>query len=217
LKQVDSKGERAAEERAKKIRSLEDKLKAIVQELHDLRGIHDPLVPPTTMPAQYGSTRGYYYEPVTNYRTEGNVVVPVTSYVLRTYPEHAPAPESIPLSRATYKLPAEKAKAMATLLGEVKGTVMEVKVEGDKLIVTTTPEAQATVAQMVGLVTGASTTRRPASTPGYPAPPYSTPDYSAPLYNPPPTPSIPSRTAPPTAPQPTTSTTPPLPPQPARP
>jgi hypothetical protein len=83
---------------------------------------------------------------VTTYR-DGQ---PVTYYRLR-HADGTPKDE-IQLSRVTYKLSADKAKAMATLLAEVKATVMEIKVDGEKLIVTTTPEAQQIVAQIVHLL-----------------------------------------------------------------
>ena len=61
---------------------------------------------------------------------------------------------AITLSRATYKLNREQAAALGTLLGSIKATVMETKVDGDNLTVTTTPEAQQTIGQIVRLITG---------------------------------------------------------------
>lgn len=62
--------------------------------------------------------------------------------------------DSVALARSTYKLTKEQAAALTTLLNAVKGTVMETKVDGDSLTVTTTPEAQAAIASMVRLVKG---------------------------------------------------------------
>jgi beta-lactamase regulating signal transducer with metallopeptidase domain len=98
---------------------------------------------PTTGPPSAPET--IYYEPVTTMR-DGR---PVTFYRLRHL---APPRDEIRLSRVTYRLPADKAKAMAALLTDVKATVMEIRVDGEKLIVTTTPEAQETVAQLVRLL-----------------------------------------------------------------
>ena len=70
---------------------------------------------------------------------------------LFVYKEAASAEEN--LSRKTYKLPKAKAEALAAFLREhVKAPVMEPRVEGDALIVTTTPEVQQGVGQLVGLI-----------------------------------------------------------------
>jgi len=61
---------------------------------------------------------------------------------------------NITLSRATYKLPKEKADALAAFLKHVKASVLETKVEDDGVTVTTTPDVQHTIAQLVGLLTG---------------------------------------------------------------
>jgi hypothetical protein len=59
------------------------------------------------------------------------------------------------LSRTTYKMPKEKAEALANFLkDQVKNPVLETKVEGDSIIVTTTPDAQQTIGQFIGLVQG---------------------------------------------------------------
>ena len=57
-----------------------------------------------------------------------------------------PGNKSIVLTRTTYKLPKEKAVALeAYLKAQVKAKVLETKVEGEGLTVTTTPETQKTV------------------------------------------------------------------------
>jgi beta-lactamase regulating signal transducer with metallopeptidase domain len=61
---------------------------------------------------------------------------------------------SITLSRATYKLSKDQATALSTLLGSIKATVMETKVDGDSITVTTTPEAQQSIGQIVRLIQG---------------------------------------------------------------
>jgi beta-lactamase regulating signal transducer with metallopeptidase domain len=67
--------------------------------------------------------------------------------------------QELALSRATYKLPQAKAEALAKFLREqVKAPVMETKVEGDSLTVTTTPEAQKAIKGLVGLIQGKQTT-----------------------------------------------------------
>jgi hypothetical protein len=65
----------------------------------------------------------------------------------------------IVLSRATYKPPKGKAEALAKFLQEHgKVPVLETKVDGDSLIVTTTPEAQKAIGQFVGLMQGLTVT-----------------------------------------------------------
>jgi beta-lactamase regulating signal transducer with metallopeptidase domain len=61
---------------------------------------------------------------------------------------------TITLSRATYKLSKEQAAALGTLLGSVKATVMETKVDGDAITVTTTPDVQQAIGQIVRLIHG---------------------------------------------------------------
>ena len=67
--------------------------------------------------------------------------------------QSAPGPQPIALSRATYDLPKGKAEALDALLKEFKVPVMETRIDGNKLTVTTSPEAQKTVAQFVALMT----------------------------------------------------------------
>ena len=63
--------------------------------------------------------------------------------------------ETISLSRTTYALPAAKAAALASFLKEMTQVkVLEAKVDGDKLTITTTPDVQHTIGQIVGLMTG---------------------------------------------------------------
>jgi beta-lactamase regulating signal transducer with metallopeptidase domain len=62
--------------------------------------------------------------------------------------------QSVTLSRATYKLNRDQAGALATLLGSIKASVLETKVDGDSVTVTTTPEIQSAIGQIVRLVQG---------------------------------------------------------------
>lgn len=64
---------------------------------------------------------------------------------------------TLTLSRATYKLSKDQAAALGNLLGSIKATVMETKVDGENVTVTTTPEAQAAIGQIVRLVQGQGT------------------------------------------------------------
>jgi beta-lactamase regulating signal transducer with metallopeptidase domain len=63
--------------------------------------------------------------------------------------------QEVSLSRATYKLPQATADALAKFLREhVKAQVMETKIEGDSLTVTTTPDAQKAIKGLIGLIQG---------------------------------------------------------------
>jgi|GEM_PF-1857029 len=62
--------------------------------------------------------------------------------------------QSVTLSRATYKLNRDQAAALGTLLGSIKASVLETKVDGDSITVTTTPEIQGAIGQIVRLVQG---------------------------------------------------------------
>lgn len=70
----------------------------------------------------------------------------------------APASNTVTLSRATYKLPKEQITALTNLLNNVKANVMEIKVDGDNLTVTTSPEAQQVIQGLVQLLTGQKVT-----------------------------------------------------------
>jgi hypothetical protein len=63
--------------------------------------------------------------------------------------------DSTVLTRSTYKMPKDKAESLANFLkDQVKGHVLETKVEGDGIVVTTTPDAQHTIGQFIALVQG---------------------------------------------------------------
>lgn len=65
--------------------------------------------------------------------------------------------KTIALTRATYKLNKEQASTLATLLGNVKGQILEVKAEGESITITTTPELQSTLGQLIRLMNGQPT------------------------------------------------------------
>ena len=89
---------------------------------------------------------------------EGTVAKPVTvadaAKIYRSAFTTTGGGNAITLSRATYKLNRDQATALSSLLGSIKATVMETKVDGDNLTVTTTPEAQQTIGQIVRLISG---------------------------------------------------------------
>jgi hypothetical protein len=104
-------------------------------------------VPTTAYQLKAGTAGNVIYEPVTTYQPVWGV------NVTRSGAEDKSA--EVVLTRATYKLPAAKAEALGAFLREhVKASVMETKVEGENLIVTTTPESQHTIAAFIALVQG---------------------------------------------------------------
>ncbi|HEY1860838.1 MAG TPA: hypothetical protein VGG61_10815, partial [Gemmataceae bacterium] len=71
-------------------------------------------------------------------------------WVTQTDGEHA-----VTLTRATYKMPKEKAEALAKFLSDqVKGQVLETKVDGEGIVVTSTPHIQQTIHAFINLVQG---------------------------------------------------------------
>jgi hypothetical protein len=81
-----------------------------------------------------------------------------------SFTESGSSSETVMLSRTTYSLAGNKARALDAFLKEnVKTKVLETRIEGEKLIVTTTPEVQSTIGALVSIMTGKS----PASAQGY--------------------------------------------------
>jgi beta-lactamase regulating signal transducer with metallopeptidase domain len=60
----------------------------------------------------------------------------------------------VTLTRATYNLPNAKAEALAALLKDLKNEDIEIKVEGNKITVTTSHENQRLIAPFIGLLNG---------------------------------------------------------------
>jgi hypothetical protein len=128
---LDPAGPDADAAREKKVAELEAKLKELLKELKALR------------------------QSKTDARPDGKNVILDLDFAF-PIGDTRPAPSEIALTRATYKLPAGKAEALAKfLVDNVKAApVLECKVDGDSLIVTTTPEYQHAVGQLVGLMLG---------------------------------------------------------------
>jgi hypothetical protein len=153
------KKEAGASERDRKVRELEEKVRAMLKELEALR----------KSSGGTGATPKYENKPETGRETRPahRELLTGPQDLLNLYRGRAPADGelvTITLTRATYKLPAGKAEAVAKFLKEhVKASVLETKAEGDSLIVTTTPDVQGAIGQLVLLVQG----KRPAGTPYY--------------------------------------------------
>jgi beta-lactamase regulating signal transducer with metallopeptidase domain len=124
-------------DRDKKLQELEAKVKALLKEVQALRanGPQENFCQLEYKPLLLGA----------QHFVQLNTVLDVST----------PEPAEVTLSRVTYKLPAAKAEALGKFLQQhVKVPVMETKVEGDALIVTTTPEVQQGIRQFVALMEG---------------------------------------------------------------
>jgi len=122
-----------AKERDRKLQEVEKKLQALLKEVQALR-TGGPTA--TTAKVQLIQERllGEYLR--LGVRVEG------TSPVVN-------------LTRASYKLPKDKAEALVSFLrGHVRAQVLETRVEGDSLIITTLPETQQAIGQLVALIQG---------------------------------------------------------------
>jgi beta-lactamase regulating signal transducer with metallopeptidase domain len=135
-----------AGERDKKLRQVEEQLKALLKEVQALRGAD------VNVALDVGNGTFYVH----------NEVAPAKPA------KATPAPGEVHLTRTTYALPAAKAAALAKFLQQqVKAPVLETKAEGDSLTVTTTPEAQRAIGGFVALVQGKQAAARPANQNGF--------------------------------------------------
>jgi len=130
-----------------RLKAIEDQLQALLKEVRGMRkggtrpptSVYNPPVytpsaqPPATISAgpPPAPTNAVPFPPPT---TRGDV--------------------AISLTRTVYDLPATKAKALAELLQDSKGPVVEIKADGDKVTVTTTPEAQQVIGQLIAMLQG---------------------------------------------------------------
>jgi beta-lactamase regulating signal transducer with metallopeptidase domain len=141
------------DDRERKIKELEDKLQAILKEvksLREARAANQATAKPKITEKPATVTR----VPVETVYWKAVEVQPSANYVKFLDSGTVEKEQTVTLSRATYKLPKEKADALAAFLKHVKAKVLETKVEDESVIVTTTPDVQHTIAQLVGLLTG---------------------------------------------------------------
>jgi|SRR5262245_1458346 len=161
-----------------KLAELEARLQALLKEIQALRGgkkveiaedkkiiIENKIVPKVEVKdvekrvvvgaAKDANSKEWKVKPMEN--LQGRVVwaqepAHTLTQVYRTVGDDA---NTIHLTRVTYTLTADKARALESFLkANATAKVLEMKVDGDKLVVTTTPDTQGTIAQVVGLVTG---------------------------------------------------------------
>ena len=145
-----------SQDRENRLQALEKRIEALLKEVRALRAGSKPT-----------STQGAPVEKakVPAKRVPLNVQLgPVQQIELRRYEYHLAAElankghDVVSLARATYKLPHDKAEILAAFFRDhVKAKVMETKVEGDTLTITTTPETQKALDSVIGLVQGKPT------------------------------------------------------------
>jgi hypothetical protein len=156
-------------QRDRKLKELEDKVQQLLKEMQQLRGQAPAGGMPqlsgskltTTVPTPQESLLGLIRE-----ATGSGLVAPTPApppAPPTAAPAYPPAPvainernfDVITLTRVTYKLKAAAAEALAAFLKEnVKTAILEIKSEGDTLTVTTTPEAQHVIGQLINLIQG---------------------------------------------------------------
>jgi beta-lactamase regulating signal transducer with metallopeptidase domain len=143
-----------ADDRDRKLQDLESKVEAILKELKSMRGGKAPAAKPN----QPANVAPYKAEVLVQPRVgQLHLSTPVQAQVHQGYQvilaDHAN--RTVTLHRVTYKLPKEKAEALASLLRDhAKDQVVETKVEGDGITVTTAPETQKAIGQFIGILTG---------------------------------------------------------------
>src|SRR5207247_1030227 len=149
------------------------RLKAIEQQLHallkEVQGMRKGDTPKVATPA--ASAPVQYFPPA----TISGVPPPAAPVGQIAYPPPSIRGDgAISLTRAIYDLPAAKAKALSDLLQDSKGPVVEIKAEGDKVTVTTTPEAQQMIGQLIAMLQGKTRVHVPRTTYQYIATPVTT-------------------------------------------
>jgi beta-lactamase regulating signal transducer with metallopeptidase domain len=118
--------------REKKLEDVEAKLKALLKEVQALRSINNNQVLSGALTLDFDN--------------DGNQDI----VIVTTQPSK---PVEVALTRTMYRLPATKAEALGKFLQQhIKADVMETKIEGDKLTVTTTPEVQRSIRQFIALM-----------------------------------------------------------------
>jgi beta-lactamase regulating signal transducer with metallopeptidase domain len=141
--------QQGGDERDRKLKDLEQKVNALLKEVQALRSHKAPAQgglnihrPTTTSVIAQPVVRGQVHE----------VVTPSVTYAITLASDGGQ--HELALTRVSYKLPKDKADALAAFLPHIKAQVLESKVEGEGIVVTTTPEIQRTIGQLVALLQG---------------------------------------------------------------
>jgi beta-lactamase regulating signal transducer with metallopeptidase domain len=150
-------------ERSKRLQKLEQQLQTLLKEVQALRtGKPQPVRATSTIRARVPNAANPPGQPLMNLLVRPEPQPRVVRALVQQIPMHVTVvtdgQQVVSLTRATYKLPHGKAEYLASFLSNhMKAKVMETKVEGDSLIVTTSPDAQKAVAGLVALIQGKTT------------------------------------------------------------
>jgi hypothetical protein len=138
------------DERERKLKELEQKIQSLLKEVQALRGPKTSVQTPAPPHPVYAITQT---APLNLKKAEP---VPMTATFRYTVVTPDESRQELALTRAVYKLPKDKADALAAFLPHIKAQVLESKVEGDGIVVTTTPDIQRTIGELVALLLGKS-------------------------------------------------------------
>jgi beta-lactamase regulating signal transducer with metallopeptidase domain len=135
---LEEAGSAAEVDREKKLQELEARIKALLTEIAAIKN-------------HVGSGKPADSTTPSRRLFESRVISPASGY--HNDPMARRSHHEIMLSRATYQVPHAKAESLARFLRtHLTASVVDVKIDGDKLTVTTTPEAQQTIKQLIALV-----------------------------------------------------------------
>jgi len=167
----------STDNREKKLKEVEQQLQTLLDEVRALRGEAHKTAAREPLKVTVGQTQprnnlNLRLQPsqARNVATPSTTVVtPQTANLNMVYLVDVSGTDerhSDTLDRTTYKLTHEKAEALAKFLrDQVKGQTMETKVDGDSITVTTTPEAQKAVGQIISLLLEKKLSLRLSTTP----------------------------------------------------
>jgi beta-lactamase regulating signal transducer with metallopeptidase domain len=139
-----------------RLRAIEQQLQALLKEVKGMRNAGTARTT-TAVPARPGMP------PRGQYDTPSVTTVPPRQPGIRAVMPPAAATSSeasVTLSRATYELSNDKSKSLSDLVAGIpydrgyKGPEVTLKIEGDKVTVTTTPEAQQVIGQFIHFLQG---------------------------------------------------------------
>jgi beta-lactamase regulating signal transducer with metallopeptidase domain len=148
-------------EREKRLQALEQQIQRLLKEVQALRKSTNPALKPPLVEAADVRLKAA--------RTLGAPQLssskPADLRFMAVYYERLAAKQDqrvLNLVRASYNLPHDKAETLAAFLREhVKAKVLETKVEGDNLTITTTPETQKALEGLMALIQGKSAAADP--------------------------------------------------------
>ncbi len=137
-----------------RLRAVEQQLQALLREVKGMRNSGPNNKAPRTPSVHYVPAQAATPAPPNFFGRERIHSGQTTAEPAAVIPPQPSGSTEVALTRATYELPGEKAKALSELLQGYKGPEITFKIEGDKMTVTTTPEAQHMLGQFVRFLQG---------------------------------------------------------------